>query len=631
MNASNPNVIRRFAFWLILALLPIVFFALLEGGLRMAGFGHSYPLFIPDPNQPGYSLVNPNVIKRYFPEPNMAPPVHIESTYFSREKKPNTLRVVVQGESTTAGYPYGLGASLAGILQQRLQNQYPDRHVEVIQTAMAAVNSYTLLDFSDEILKIKPDAVVIYAGHNEYLGIMGVGSAYASHSRATTLLMLKLKDLRIFQALQKLYISIKKSPEALTQGGDRTLMAKVAREKNIAFGSPLYQQGLDQFEGNMRMLLARYRNVGIPVYVGTIASNLRDQKPFNSALADAELQHLIDEVNVQLSSSNNAMESAAIVRPLAPQTVQELISKLHKKLGDTRHALAAYQLGQLFDLAGDYAHAKEWYTKARDWDQLRFRAPSAMNDIIRNLASESGVYLVESEHLLVTKSPQNIVGKELMLEHLHPNVEGYFLLGESYFQQLLTHLNFSPKTPRIDTAVARQQVPVLPAEYYTAQVSIERLLADYPYSIPARAVRQVPIANWHDQLGQDMLDRKISWLQMVEQTLKVYQQENNVAGIASAAALLVDANPKGIDINFYAGSVLIQAQRYGEAIRLLRRCIENSPNNINAYLALAHAHMLLGDFEGGEKLLDQVLRMDANNPTAKAVKQQLAERRKASH
>jgi tetratricopeptide (TPR) repeat protein len=615
---------RIWLFRIILCLIPLVFFALLELVLRLSGFGHSYPLFIQDPNQPGYSLVNPNVIKRYFPDPDMAPPVNIESTYFSHEKKPNSLRIVIQGGSTAAGYPYGLGASLAGILQQRLQNQYPERNVEVIQTAMAAVNSYTLLDFSDEILKIKPDAVVIYAGHNEYLGIMGVGSAYASHNRATTLLMLKLKDLRIYQALQKIYISFKENPKALTQGGDRTLMAKVAREKNIAFGSPLYQQGLDQFEGNMSMLLARYRKAGIPVYLGTIASNLRDQKPFNSLVADANLQALIDQASLQLAASQNTADNTQATKT----SVQSVEYALRGALGNKQHALAAYRLGQLFDVEGDYGHAQEWYTKARDWDELRFRAPSAINDIIQRLASESGVYLVESEKLLVEQSPQNIIGKELMLEHLHPNVDGYFWLSEAYFQQLSAHLNISPKTPRVATATARQQVPVLPAEYYTAQMSIERLLADYPYSVPARAVRQVPIKNWHDQLGQDMLDRKISWLQMVEQTLKGYQQENNLAGVANAAALLADANPRGIDINFYAGAELIQAHRYGEAIRLLQRCIDNSPNNVNAYLASAHAHMLIGDFDGGEGLLDKVLQLDANNLTAKTVKQQLAERRK---
>ena len=44
---------------------------------------------------------------------------------------------------------------------------------------MSAVSSYTLLDFSDEIVDYQPDAILIYAGHNEYLGILGVGSVLA--------------------------------------------------------------------------------------------------------------------------------------------------------------------------------------------------------------------------------------------------------------------------------------------------------------------------------------------------------------------------------------------------------------------------------------------------------------------
>lgn len=611
---------RIWIFRFVLLLIPVIFFAIIELVLRVAGFGHSYPLFIPDQSQPGFELVNPEVIKRYFPKPEMAPRVNIESTYFTQEKRPNALRIVVQGESTTAGYPYGLGASLAGILQQRLQNQYPDKYVEVIQTAMAAVNSYTLLDFSDEILKIKPDAIVIYAGHNEYLGIMGVGSAFASHHRVVTLLMLKLKELRLFQALQNIYISVQKNPEALTQGGNRTLMSQVAREKNIAFGSPLYQQGLEQFEGNMSMLLARYHSAGIPVYVGTIASNLRDQKPFNSSPATPDLQKMVDAVSEQLASSS-----------VAPDNVNALIEPLKEKLGDQKNALAAYRLGQLFDRASDVTSAREWYTKARDWDELRFRAPSAMNDIIRQLAQHPGVILVDSEAQIVNNSPQQIVGKELMLEHLHPNIEGYFLLADSYFQQLLLHLGLSPTTSRADLATARQQVPVLPAEYYTAQVNIESLLADYPYSIPARPIRRIPINNWHDQLGQDMLDRKITWLQMVDQTLKGYQKENNAVGAANAVSMLADANPSGEQINYVAGVMLIQVQRYGEAIRLLQRCIDNSTHNVNAHLALAHAKILTGDVDGGERLLDQVLVWDANNPTATSVKQQLISRRNQLH
>ncbi|CAM5180859.1 hypothetical protein [Alishewanella longhuensis] len=57
---------------------------------------------------------------------------------------------MVQGGSTAAGYPYGMGAALAGMLEQRLRRTFPEQPIEVVNTALSAVNSYTLLDFADE-------------------------------------------------------------------------------------------------------------------------------------------------------------------------------------------------------------------------------------------------------------------------------------------------------------------------------------------------------------------------------------------------------------------------------------------------------------------------------------------------
>ena len=37
---------KRRAFWIATALLPVAFFLLLEGGLRLFGYGGSYPLFV---------------------------------------------------------------------------------------------------------------------------------------------------------------------------------------------------------------------------------------------------------------------------------------------------------------------------------------------------------------------------------------------------------------------------------------------------------------------------------------------------------------------------------------------------------------------------------------------------------
>ncbi len=157
--------------------MPLLVFGVAEVALRTAGIGALEPLFVPVPQATGYLQPNPAVVQRFFPDPRDAPDVSIDTTWFPEQKLPGTLRIFVQGESSAAGFPYGRWASPAALLQQRLQRAYPDREVEVIGTGMAAVTSYVLLDVADEIIAMQPDAVVVYTGHNEYLGIGGVGSS----------------------------------------------------------------------------------------------------------------------------------------------------------------------------------------------------------------------------------------------------------------------------------------------------------------------------------------------------------------------------------------------------------------------------------------------------------------------
>ena len=206
---------RRWLFRLSILAIPVLFFILLEAGLRLGGYGQSYPLFIAVADAPGYLQANQEVVRRFVVEETREPEVAIWPVAFPADKAPDTLRIVVQGGSTAAGWPYGFGASLAGMLQQRLQASLPQRDIEVITTAMTAVNSYTLMDFADEIIAQQPDAVLIYAGHNEYLGVLGVGSAVsAGRTRPVVLAYLALRDLRILQLLKHTYLGITRQAPA---------------------------------------------------------------------------------------------------------------------------------------------------------------------------------------------------------------------------------------------------------------------------------------------------------------------------------------------------------------------------------------------------------------------------------
>ncbi len=293
--------------------------------LRLTGVGALEPLFIQVESAPGFLQPNPAAVQRFFPDPRRAPDVSIDTTWFPAAKAPGTLRIFVQGESSAAGFPYGRWASPAALLQQRLQRAYPDRNVEVINTGMAAVTSYVLLDFADEIIAQQPDAVVIYTGHNEYLGIGGVGSSLAS-ARSPTLArsIATLRRLHLYRTLERALGSLGPGADPLASR-DGTLMSRVAAERSIPLDSPLYEQGLAQFRGNLERLLRRYRAAGVPVFIGTLASNERDQPPFASAPPEA---------------------------------------------GDAS-ALARFERARQLEASGEHAAARAEYLAASDRDELR--------------------------------------------------------------------------------------------------------------------------------------------------------------------------------------------------------------------------------------------------------------------
>ena len=576
--------------------LPLLFFVVLEFGLRLVGYGKSVPLFMANPAASQYLLPTPDVVKRYFADDSLAPNVTIETNFFLKQKPEDGIRVFVQGGSTAAGFPYGFGASIAGMLDYRLKQSFPSRPVEVVNTALSAVNSYTLLDFTDEIIEQQPDAVLIYAGHNEYLGILGVGSAYtAANSRGATLLYLKLKELRLFQLMQAIYHSFNQPNEKALKPS-RTMMAKVARHKNIPVDSPLFQQGLLQFEQNMSLLLDKYSEAGIPVVLSTIASNLSHQTPFSSNPIPQEYRVLLAKPLVEL----------------VPSEANELlvVAEAYKS------ADAFYHLGQWYLSHGELGKAQQAFVEARQHDLLRFRAPSEINDIIRRLAKRSGVQLVDAEAALKREAPNNIIGNTLMMEHLHPTALGYFEIANSFYH----HLNESQLLGQFEFEVgrelARQDIPLFAAEQYWGEAKIAGLKADYPFTSEPTKPELPKVESWSDQLGLAAYKKQKSWLDIALTSQQMAKKDKDWSTFIKASRLLADAMPDDFEYNLQAGTNLIQYKQAAQGIRYLKRATSLEPTSVNAKLALAHAYSQMQKLDATLEELRSVLKIEPRNQTA---------------
>ena len=542
--------------------MPFVLLLVLEGALRLFGFGQTYPLFIPVAEAPDFLRANPGVVRRFMVDERDTPNLWIRPVFFPRCKAPGTFRIFVQGESTTEGYPYGFGASPAGMLQQRLQRTFPGRRIEVVTTAMSAVSSYVLLDFSREILEHQPDAIVIYAGHNEYAGVLGVGSDFSvGRRRPVVLSFLALKDVRILQLARRAFAFFR---PPRPRRPDRTLMATIVAEKRIPYGSPLYRRGLEQYRANLRALLRRYREAGVPVFLGTVASNERDQPPFESGHGP--------KVNVAAWRRRFEAGRAALVAADPAAALRELDAALAL---DDADAEAHFERGRALEKLGRYGEARQAYLAAKDRDQLRFRAPEEINEILRQVAAEEGAHVVEVREALHRAALNGIIGHDLMLEHLHPNLSGYFVLADAFYEAFHHQAMIGRWETPIPREQARQEIPVTEVDRLYGEWRSRFLTSDWPFTEP-REPFHLPLAKGPvERIAASYYDGSYDWPDAMRRLLTFYRSVGDPAEAARVAVLLAEAFPYRAEDQRVAAEALLAAGRSDAAVyqRQLRRAL----------------------------------------------------------
>jgi tetratricopeptide (TPR) repeat protein len=382
----------RHAFFLVLTVMaPFLLLGAAEGLIRVIRPHGGLPLFVPAQFVSGnYLVANPSVGGRWFAGIEHPPAPAPEM--FAKKKPSLALRVFVLGESAAAGFPYPRNVTFSRFLRDVLRDVLPDDSVEVVNLGIAATNTFTMLDMAKEIADQRPDAVLVYAGHNEYYGALGAASRVAIPGGTVPVrLYLRLLRLRSVLALRNAITSFRARGRA---SGDSleaaSLMEVLGRDRQVPLESALYERGARQFESNLESIARVFRRRGTPVFIASIASNLRDQHPF-AAVA-----------NSSPNGANGAFEGA----------------------------LAALSRGDTID-------ALRLFARARDLDVVRFRAPGEFNEIIRSVSVRFGATYVPVAEAFATASPAGIPGSNLFLEHVHPTREGQALIGRVFFETML--------------------------------------------------------------------------------------------------------------------------------------------------------------------------------------------------
>ena len=105
---------------------------------------------------------------------------------------------------------------------------------------------------------------------------------------------------------------------------------------------------------------------------------------------------------------------------------------------DSTYAMNLYMIGEMLYQCRDFTGAGRFYLKAKEYDVLRFRAPEAINNAISMFCDQfTNVHFVDSESSFRKHSQYQILDDQLFMDHLHPNLFGYYLISDAFYNSIL--------------------------------------------------------------------------------------------------------------------------------------------------------------------------------------------------
>ncbi len=346
-----------------LAIVPtFLLFAGAEGALRVAGSGFDPHFFIPAKD--GELRANERFAWRFMPGALARSPA---PERIAVPKPPGTRRVFLLGSSAAMGYPspaFGVGR----VLEVMLRAAHPEVRIEVINTAMTAINSHVVAEIARECVRYEPDVFVVYTGNNEVVGPYGPGTVLSA-VRSNRLFIragIVVSSLRVGQWASRLAAG-----SAPVRWGGMEMFAGNA----IPAGDPRLAGVVENYRANLASICASGASAGARVILCTVPVNLRDLAPFGSPEAAARFargRELVDE--------------------------------------------------------GKVVEAGENFAAARDLDSIRFRADSALVAAARAVAAEEarpGLALADLAAGLEKRS-DGAPGSDFFLEHVHLNFAGNY-------------------------------------------------------------------------------------------------------------------------------------------------------------------------------------------------------------
>jgi len=508
-----------------------------------------------------YITANPRFGERFFTRdgiPALSPIfVPVESTH-------DFLRIVLLGESAAQGFP-APEFNLARMVQAVWQLRHPDQPIEVINLTMVGINSHVLRLLVEEAMVFDPDAVVLYAGHNEVIGPFGPASVFGRYRAYAMLIRFSiwLRGLRVSYAMEQAGIWIMQQLGKHLQpweGLNAFIDSKVAED------DPRLESMREHFRRNLRAMVRTVLRHDAGMILGVPAVNLTDWPPLGSE--DSEWD---DEIAKRLVKQGQSAQ--------------------------LNSAWQAYRLAGMMKNEQENQLAFELYQRACDLDVYRFRADSGIRDAIRNEVEASGLNRVLLADVDRDFQQRDAGDHEYFLEHVHLTFRGRVKAARVIVQSLEQLVGINEHELIADDEESLERA-VADALLFTDFDNLDIWLS-------IRSLLSGPV--FRNQY--EIEDRKKSVEAIIAELSRNAASNWPVERVAEHYRKASAMHPHDPILHVTAGRQFMTLNRLDLAEQAIQRALALNPYYTEAYLNLARIYMTVGKHPEASSVLDALERI----------------------
>ncbi|MBI4179583.1 hypothetical protein HY522_09205 [bacterium] len=564
-----------------------------EGILRLTKIGRPPAFFSVRATAEGEKLsINPDYVARYFfyqpfRDVRMKPRMPWRREFISHNT-PGQRRVIILGESSTQGYPHPRRLAFPALAEQMLAIRHPHLRFEVINSAVVALNSFSVLDFGRHLIRgVEPDAVVVYAGHNEFHGVFGSAARtpFVKHGPVVRGIQ-TLWSTHFYTYLERIFHGAFQMAMRPKESG--VPMEALAKNYWVRPGDVAHRAAVENFRNNLTLLMDEASKSGVPVVLMPPVSNLQDMPPLSSVTGSGRPfveTSLIHEWE-RLMAENRFDE----LRRGAESLVSE----------DSAVAIGHYYLGKAFLALGDSSRGRDELEASRELDALHFRACQDLIDVVLSFAhadrrpAGSNVHVVDPRPAFRQVSRSGIPGMDLFYEHVHPNFLGNVILAWSAVLGIEKVLGLTSEAPDFPHEIYFNRIVQMDIDQFISSQKILRLLEDWPYGgrIEMESLRRAAERSKAD-----------AWSRM--------DQIRRNALLEAGSGVM-----KWEDLILYAniGHSYLSAGQPLSAIPFLELAYAEQPDEADVPANLGLAYLLSGHPERAVPILARASKLDPTNP-----------------